>query len=337
VKAPKIIRDGLAALIGTARKENNLDKLVTGLSEAHAQVEAAIRDRDAADTAYRGGLLDVSEADLEALLREKGAATVRLDKAEALVVAFNTRIAAVRESEARVVRQAIYDDAVAKAAAIKARLPGEYTRHALAIRHLLRDLCEAEAAIVRAGEEASDFPPIASPEIELRAPHGLAEEIVEQETILLWCMDGRTDPLPNDRQSKVRRSADHFDRGILYMPSGGGPYTPTTALTVECTLRPYTRTRYREAMPDVRGHGWLIRTVSLPGFGIGEPAFVTNDPLRNHDGALVELASDLSSDGLHRPILEKLELQPGPILEMLEPPPRVPHDEAKVVQFRGAA
>jgi len=325
VKTPKIAR-ALADLVGIARKETSPARIEAALADARTQVEAATRDREAAETAYRDGLLDAPEAELERQLAEKGAATVRLDRAEAVVAALVQRLAMAREAEARAARQVIHAAAVEKVEAIKARLPGEYRHHALAIRHLLRDLCEAEAAVARAATEAADFPAVTSPEVELRAPHGLTEEIVEQETILLWCMDGRVEPLPSDRQSQVRSSAEHPDRGILYMPSGGGQFTPTTALSVGCTRRPYIRTRYREAMPDVRGHGLLIRTVSLPGFGIGEPAFVTNDPLRNHDGALVELASDLPSVELHRPILEKLEPQPA-----------VPRTEAEVVQMRSVA
>ncbi|WP_267355250.1 MULTISPECIES: hypothetical protein [unclassified Methylobacterium] len=327
MKSPaKIVRDSLAVLVGAARQETSLDKLVSGLSEAHAQVEAATRDREAAEVAYRDGLLDASEAGLENLLREKGAATVRLDKAEALVAAFTNRIATVREAEARAARQAIHTDAVAKVEAIKARLPVEYRHHALAIRHLLRDLCEAEAAVARAATAAPDFPAIASPEAELRVLHGLPEEIVSSETVELWVVDGRTDPVPEQRQGDVRASAEHPGRGMLYLPGSAHHTAPTTGVPLTCTLRAFTHTRYREAVSP-RDDGSLLRAVALPAFGLTDSAFVTASPYRDHNGALIELASDLPPPApLGRPIREKLELLPA-----------VPHAEAEVVQLRGAA
>ncbi len=79
VKAPKLAR-ALADLVGIARKETSPARIEAALADARGQVEAANRDREAAAAAYRDGLLDAPEAELERQLAEKGAATVRLDK-----------------------------------------------------------------------------------------------------------------------------------------------------------------------------------------------------------------------------------------------------------------
>ncbi|WP_267421817.1 hypothetical protein [Methylobacterium sp. GC_Met_2] len=326
MKAPKIIRDGLAALIGTARRETDLDKLITGLSEARQQIEAATRAREAAEVGYRDGLLDVGPAELEGLLAEKNRATVDLDRAEALAAAFTNRIASVREDQVHAARAAVHADAVEKVEAIKERLPAEYRHHALAIRHLLRDLCEAEAAVARAATAAPDFPAIASPEAELRILHGLPEDVVSVETVELWVVDGRTDPVPQERQGDVRPSAEHPGRGMLYLHGNAHHTAPTSGVPLTCTLRAFTRTRYREALSP-REDGSLLRAVALPAFGLTDPTFVTASPYRDHNGALIELASDLPPPApLDRPVREKLELQPA-----------VPRGESEVVQLRGAA
>ncbi|WP_267423193.1 hypothetical protein [Methylobacterium sp. GC_Met_2] len=326
MKAPKIIRDGLAALISTARRETDLDKLMSALSEAYRQIEIATRDREDAETIYRERILDSTPSELAQIQEGKVETTIALDRAEALVATLTTRIAAVREAEARAARQAIHTDALAKVEAIKARLPGEYRRHAGALRGLLRDLAEAEVAIARAGKEAPDFPAIASPEAELRILHGLPEDVVSVETVELWVVDGRTDPVPEQRQGDVRASAEHPGRGMLYLPGSAHHTAPTSGVPLTCTLRTFTRTRYREAVKP-REDGSLLRAVALPAFGLTDSAFVTASPYRDHNGALIELASDLPPPApLDRPVREKLDLLPA-----------VPRAEADVVQLRGAA
>lgn len=327
MKSPaKIVRDGLAALIGTARQETDLDKLVTALSEARRQIEAATRAREAAEASYRDGLLDADPSELERLQAVKARATIDLDRAEALSAALTNRIASVREAEARAARHAIHAAAVEKVEAIKARLPAEYRHHALAIRHLLRDLAEAETARERAMVEAGEFGSIPSPEADLRVLNGQPEEIVSIETVELWIVDGRTDPLPEERQGDVRRSTEHPDRGMLYLPGNGHHTAPTTGVPLTCTLRTFTRTRYREAVSSY-GRDLLCRTVALPAFGPGDVAIASADPLRDYSGALVELAGELpAAEPFVRPVKDRLELLPA-----------VPRGESQVVQLRGAA
>ncbi|MCJ2056657.1 hypothetical protein MKL09_08825 [Methylobacterium sp. J-048] len=325
MKTPKIAR-ALADLVGIARKETSPARIETALADARAQVEAATRDREAAETAYRDGLLDAPEAELERQLAEKGAATVRLDRAEALVAALVQRLAMAREAEARAARQAIHEDATAQCDAIRARLATEYRHHAGSLRALLRDLAAAECARERAGREASDFSAIPSPEAELRVLHGLPEDVVSVETIELWVVDGRTDPVPADRQADVRRYDERRDRGTLLLPGTAHHAAPTSGVNLHCTLRSFTRTRYREAVGDF-GRDLLCRTVALPAFGPDDVTITSADPLRDYSGALVELAGELpAAEPFVRPVKERLELLPA-----------VPRAEAEVVQLRGAA
>ena len=325
MKAPKIAQ-ALASLVGIARKETDPARIEAALADARGQIEAAKTDRTAAETAYRDSLLDVSEAELQKRLAERNAATVRLDRAEALVAALTERLALARETEARAARQAIHDDAVTKVEAIRARLPAEYRHHALAIRSLLRDLAEAEVALDRAAREAHDFPIIPSPETGPRELGGFREEIVGTEAVELWTIDGRTDPIPTDQQGNVQRTGEHRDRGTISLRGNGHHTTPTSGVSLTCTLRTYTRTRYREAVTDPF-RDLLIRTVTLPGFAFNDDAFVSANPLRDPDRALAELSVDLPPAGtVGRPIRERLELEPA-----------VPRVEAEVVPLRGAA
>ena len=322
---PKLAKD-LAALIGIARKETSPAVIEGALADARGQVEAAVAEREAAEASYRDSLLDASPAESERQLAAASAAKVKVDRAEALVAALTQRLCTAREAEAYAERKAIHRDAVEKCEGIKARLPAEYQLHAAALRSLLRDLAEADVARERATKEAPDFPAILPPETELRLLNGLPEEIVNKEMVELWVIDGRTDPVPEDRQGDVRRFGEHHDRGTLSLPGNDHHSAPTSGVALTCTLRKFTRTRYREAVAD-RGRDLLCRTVGLPGFAFNDMAFVTADPFRDHAGALVELASDLPPTAhLDRPIRERLELLPA-----------VPRTEAEVVQLRGAA
>jgi hypothetical protein len=91
-------------------------------------------------------------------------------------------------------------------------------------------------------------------------------------------------------------------------------------------LRTFTRTRHHERIAG-RDDGSLLRSVALPSFTGNVPAFVTANPYRDHNGALIDLASDLPPAApLDRPIREKLELLPA-----------VPRSEDEVVRLWGAA
>ena len=215
---PKLARD-LANLIGISRKETDLDKLTTALDEARGQILAATRDREAAEAAYRDGLLDATPADLEKLLVAKGRATVDLDRAEALTAALVNRIASVREAAEQDRRRALHDDAVTKCADLRKRLAPEYAHHAGALRALLRDLAAAEVARERAEAEAPELPRIASPEIEVRGMFSVPEEIIERKEVELWVYLSHADPIPDDVQRKVQQQQGSRDRGY-YTPPG---------------------------------------------------------------------------------------------------------------------
>lgn len=312
MKSPRAAIRSIASAFGRARTASDAKTIEAAITEAKVMIAEGERDEAAAGERYRSALLD-DDADPEAHLAEQRAAKVRRERGEAQVADLTIWLGDLRAGEARAAREAVHADAVVKCEAIKARLPVEYRSHALAIRGLLRDLAEAEAAIGRAATEAPDFPAIPSPEADLRTLYGLPEEIVERAEVRLFVVDGRTDPVPVERQGDVRRSPEHPHRGTFYLAGMAHPFAPTSGVALTCTERSFTRTRYREPVEGFRQEA-LHRTVSLPGFGLNEPAFVTADPLRDYSGALVELSSDLPPPvgRPDRPIHERLELIPEP-------------------------
>jgi hypothetical protein len=323
MKMPKLAKD-LASLVGIARKETDSAKIEAALVEARSQIEAATREREAAETAYRDGLLDSPQAELEKRLAEKAAATVRLDQAEALVAALTQRLTMARENEDRARRKAIYDEAKAKCDAIRARLPEEYRHHAGALRTLLRDLAEADVACQHAERAAPEFGYIPSPEDEVRGGNDVPEEIISQATVRLWVIDGRVEPLAEDAQEKVQRNASNPDRGSYTPPPGDHMYSSSGAF--HCTRRTFTRTKYREGIGSV-ALDRLYQYVSLPPLSHYGDAYCTPERYRSADTALAHLEGEL------RPV-PKIERKVGVRYELV---PAVSRQEGNVTALRGAA
>ncbi|WP_210250324.1 hypothetical protein [Methylobacterium planeticum] len=320
---PKLAKD-LASLVGIARKETDSAKIEAALVEARSQIEVATREREAVEAAYRDGLLDSPQAELEKRLAEKAAATVRLDQAEALVAALVQRLGMARAAEDRARRKAIHDDARQKCDAIRARLPQEYQHHAGALRTLLRDLAEAEVARQHAEREAPEFEFIPSPEDEVRSGNGVPEEIILQETVRLWVIDGRVEPLTEDAQEKVQRNSNNPERGSYTPPRSDHMYGSNG--TFHCTLRTFTRSTYREGISGV-ALDRLYAYVSLPALHVYGDAYCTPEHYRGADTALAHLGGDLRPDPkIERKVCERLELVPV-----------VPRHEGNVTALRGAA
>lgn len=293
-------------LVALARTSTDLDALDAGLAEARGQIETATRDRDAAEASYREQILDASPAELEQIQATKARAVVDLDRAEALTAALTRRIASVRDDRERDARRAQHADAVAKCDAIRQRLPAEYRRHALALRGLLRDLAEAEVAREQAEPLQAEFGAILPVEHELRRLAYVPEEIVSQEEVLLWAIDGRPEPLPAQRQVEVQ-PAGKPNQGYIYSSDAGkavGRGHP-----MNCTRRSFTRTRYREAIAAPWHAASLLNTVSLPAFDVHSEDFVTAEQFRGVDTALAHLERDLPEPAeLARPVLERFEM-----------------------------
>ena len=320
---PKFAQD-LKALVGIARRETSPAVIEAALADARGQVDAALAEREAAEASYRGGLLDASPAESERQLAAASAAKVKVDRAEALVAALIQRLGKARDAEAHAARKAIHDDAVAKCEAIKARLPVEYRHHAGALRGLLHDLAEAEVARLRAEKDAPDFPAILSPEDEIRGGNGVPEEIISTETVSFWVIDGRTEPMWEETQAQVRRQPHDPDRGYWTAPPGGRLASGGSAIT--CTLRTFTRTKYRERINGV-ALDRLYAHVSLPPLNHYGDAFCTPERFRSADTALAHLSADLRPDPkVERKIRERFELVPA-----------VPRQDGNVTALRGAA
>lgn len=320
---PKLDRD-LAALVKIARKEADPEKIEAALADARAQVETALAEREAAEAAYRDGLLDASPAESEQQLAAVSAAKVRTDRAEALVAALSQRLTMARDEQDRARRKAIHDDATAKCAAIRARLPEEYRHHASALRALLRDLAAAEVARLHAEREASEFGFIPSPEDEVRGGIGVPEEIISQDAVQLWVLDGRVEPLAADAQKKVQRHPTDPERGSYTPPPGAHTYRSSGALS--CSQRTFQRTKYREGVSGV-ALDRLYAFVSLPALNVYGDAYCTPERYRSADTALAHLGGELRPDPkIGREVRERLELLPA-----------VPALEGNVTTFQGAA
>ncbi|MDE4910850.1 hypothetical protein PQI07_09075 [Methylobacterium sp. 092160098-2] len=204
-------------------------------------------------------------------------------------------------------RRAQHADAVAKCDAIRQRLPAEYRRHALALRGLLRDLAEAEVAREQAEPLQEEFGAILPVEDELRRLVHVPEEIVSQETVTLWVIDGRVEPLRQDQQKDVQASERKAGKGYLYVGSTGS--LDRTGSPLECTRRRFTRTRYRVAIATPWTAASLLNTVSLPAFDVHSEDFVTAEQFRSPHTALAHLERDLPEPAeLARPVLERFEM-----------------------------
>ncbi|WP_457107131.1 hypothetical protein [Methylobacterium sp. P5_C11] len=293
-------------LVALSRTGTDLDALDAGLAEARGQIAAATRDRDAAEASYREQILDASPAELAKIQETKARAVVDLDRAEALVAALTRRIASVRDDRERDARRVQHADAVAKCDAIRARLPAEYRRHALALRILLRDLAEAEVAREQASPLQEEFGWIPPVEDELRRLARTPEEILSREEVLLWTINGRGEPVPDAQQAEVQPQAGG-NKGLLYPGNPGR--VAGRGVPFECTRRRYTRTRYRAAIEAPWNGSSLLNAVNLPAFDAHHEDFVTAERFRSVDTALAHLSRELPEPGDDaRPVRERFEM-----------------------------
>lgn len=304
---PKLAKD-LAALVGIARKESDPEKIEAALLDARGQNEVVIAEREAVEAAYREGLLEASPADSERQFAAVLAAKVKVDRAEALVAALTQRLTQAREDLDRAARKAIHDDAVAKCEAIRARLPEEYRVHAMALRSLLRDLAAAEVARELAKPLEDEFGRIEPVEYGLRGLGGVAEEVIEQNEVVLWTINGETKPLPENRQRRVHLNPNTGEGQLL--TSDAGSLAPSAGFAGRgCSRYRYKRTRYREGISPPYNTGSLLNRVSLPAFHAYGDDFVTAQDFRGADTALAHLSRDLTERSDHeRPIQERLEM-----------------------------
>lgn len=303
MKTPKLIKVDVADPVALSRTGTDLDVLATALADARERIGSATRDREAAESSYREQILDASPDDLEKLQAAKARATVDLDRAEALVAALTKRIASVTDDRDRDARKAEHAEAVAKCDAIRARLPSEYRKHALALRTLLRDLAEAEVARRQAEPLVAEFGFIEPVEDSLRRLIRVPEEVIDVTEVILWTIEGRNQPVPADKQAAVRPHGQN----------GRGSLISVGTHQFDCVRQRYTRTRYRKEISAPFRDGSLLSTVNLPAFdAYGEP-YVEADNFREAASALDHLARELVEPGEYdRPVLERLEMAGEP-------------------------
>lgn len=308
---PKLARS-FAEAVGIARRETSPERIEAALVDARKDVETANAERVAAEAAYRDGLLDASPAESERQLAAASAAKVKVDRAEALVAALTQRLGHARQEQDRARRAAIHADAATKCAAIRERLPAEYRHHAGALRSLLRDLAEAEVARLAAIKEAPDLPAILSPEDEARGALSFPEEIIARETVELWAMEGRAEPLPQEAQGRVQRHPSDPRRGILHpLPVENARPLYGVGGHFHCVLQRFERVRYREAFSPSSSYESLLKAVGLPAFALYGDAYVVPEPFRGADGALAHLAAEMQpAPKIERPVKERFEALP---------------------------
>lgn len=177
-----------------------------------------------------------------------------------------------------------------------ARIPAEYRHHALAIRALLRDLAKAEVARERATPLLEEFGPIEGPELARDLSYH-PEEIVERTEVTLWAINGRIQPLPEERQGEVRPIAG-TNQGQVF--TDGHP--------VLCVRQRFNRIRYREPIASPSNNGSLLRYVNLPAFYAYGGDFVTAERGRGPLTALEHLSRDLVERAVHeRPVHQRWE------------------------------
>lgn len=279
----------LAPLIALATKAKATSaEIETALETAWQAVAEAKAAHDQADADYTRGLLDLDEAGLQRVLDVRSAATIRRDRAAALVEALEDRFSEVQGDEAEQRRVAAYAAARTKGATAEKLIAERYPEIGRQLRSLLREIAEAEAAI---GAVNADLPknaaPLASPEIAVRARPVLPRKIVSETEVDLWCYKSEGWPIPAEFQSRIKAGADG---------NGYGTHNGTTG---------YVRRRFlrREFLPQQQGDDptRLASDVELPAMHERGPplwrgptgwGITPQDVLRRLDEAEASLAED---------------------------------------------
>lgn len=244
----------LKSLLGVHRKPDATATEIDGaLAGARAEIEAAERAGAEADAAYRDGLLRLEEHELEKLIADRQTATVRRDRAVALVAALTERLAVSQAAEDQAERRARYDGARKAQAAAAKVLATEYPKLARGLVGVLRTLAEADALAQSANEALPDgVDVLVTVEGMARREPNVPERIVSDERFTAWCGLGghRLDP---EVQAKVEPGPD----GV------SGTWKPFGSPPVSVTLRRFRRVT---SVPEACGRSApsLASTLNLP-------------------------------------------------------------------------
>ncbi len=255
----------LKNLLGLAQREDaTVAELTPSLPTAETELVAAQAAQAAAEEAYRAALLTANETALLQLDAARREATVRIDRAMALVGALRERLADAQAREAEAARVMRFEEARKQADDAAAALAEWYPKLASDLVALLTVVAQAEQLVQAANAERPEgteaIPPV---ERRVRSRPGTPEELVHSEQVELWVQVGQTRP-GSFKQDAVRATGG--GRGRL--PIAGHPLNEGR----EMELRRFTEKRFFPA-----DHGTapdrLAERLVLPGFREGEADF----------------------------------------------------------------
>ncbi|MGF3026707.1 hypothetical protein ACQVP2_28295 [Methylobacterium aquaticum] len=247
----KVIKN-LLGVVG--REEVTADDLATSLRQADAEVTAAGSGLEAAEAAYREGLLVVDDAALKRLDEARTEARLRVDRANAVRAALSEKraTAEARESEAR--KRAAYDEAVRQSAEAQEILRTIYPGAAADIVRVITAVAAAEVAVRRVNDDLPEGAPVLrSVEGSVRDSGSAGRRVVSEETVYRWCRPGQR--MPGIDQSRV--VVTHEGHGYIQPPTGPVEYL---------VRRKYTERVVEEE--DLSFAYALAETVNLPGLGV---------------------------------------------------------------------
>ncbi len=242
----------LKGLLGVVQRDDlTAADITTSLAQADAEVTAAANGLEAAEKAYRDGLLVVEDDALARLDAARTTARLRADRANAVRAALGEKqvAAAAREDEAR--RQAAYDAAATQAAEARAILVTLYPGVAADLVKIITAVASAEAAVAAVNADLPEGAPKILPVEGTVRNAGRGRTLASTRIVHLWCRKGERMPGSLD-QARVETDA-----------AGNGFLRPSRH-QVEYLIR----RKFREIVYE-EDSGWyatpLAETVNLPG------------------------------------------------------------------------
>lgn len=301
-----------------------LDKIRTALkrpASTTAQLADALTDarRAAADAthsverqveAVAAGYLDAD--DKRAAARSKLAdLRAEAEDAAAILAEVERRHGAALAADEDARRQAVYADAKAKADAAALALAKTYPKLAAGLVAMLKDLAEAQLAVVAANASLPDGAiPLADPEMMARGFSGFPREIVSDEDVEAWGSIERSVPLDEQFQSAIYDVGNGYGKRGHYI--GGQQSMGEPAPNYR--RRRFRKVTYREAVPGVHPYS-LACAIRLPTV-VGERMLWGSDHLV-HDPALT---ASMMGEGQPDAVLARVAIA-EPLLNARPPKP----------------
>ncbi|WP_267428298.1 hypothetical protein [Methylobacterium sp. GC_Met_2] len=254
----------LKALLGLAQREDaTSDELNPSLPAAQAELAAAREAQAAAEQAYRGSLLGGNEAETLRLDAARREASVRIDRATALIEALRERLAEARDREAEAERVAEYEAARVQADDARRALAEHYDSMATDLVRLMEVVARAEMELQRVN---ADLPRgaerIQSVEHTVRDIPAGPDEVLSETEVELWVEVGQTTPGTFDQDNVYKTGPG---RGVIKIR--GIPLTEC----IQVELRKFTEQQV--LLGSSRQVVFPLHSrISLPGFRAGEPA-----------------------------------------------------------------